>query len=323
MRNQGRTGLIRLIYLVILLPMLFACSDAPQKALKVASNVWPGYEFYYMARDKGYLNPEQVRLVEFSNATDVSHELLNGNVDAALLTLDEAVRLSVLGLKLKVIQVVDFSRGGDVVMAQKSVTKNSSFKNKSVAVEASAVGALMLTAFKEHFKIKDGDLKVEYISVNESKQAYERGSDYIVSFEPYRTQLLNLGAKQIFDTSYVPNLIVDVLVIREDAISTHSEKQFKHVVNAYFRALDEYEASPLESAKILSKRLKISPQEVIESYKGITPAKLSENHALLKGQSPEILHSIEDISDILRNSKLIDGKVNASDMVLADYLPKQ
>ena len=315
--------MIRLICLVVLLPVLFACSDTPQKALKIGSNVWPGYEFYYMARDKGYLNPEQVRLVEFSNATDVSHELLNGHVDGALLTLDEAVRLSVLGLKLKVIQVVDFSRGGDVVMAQKSVTKNSNFKNKSIAVEASAVGALMLTAFKEHFKIKEGDLKVEYISVDESKQAYERGSDFVISFEPYRTQLLNIGAKQVFDTSYVPNLIVDVLVIREDAISRYSEQQFKYVVSAYFRALGEYEANPLESAKILSKRLKITPQEVIASYEGITPAKLSENHALLQGQSPDILHSIEDISDILINSKLINGKVDASTMILADYLPKK
>jgi NitT/TauT family transport system substrate-binding protein len=291
--------------------------------LKIGSNVWPGYEFYYMARDKGYLDPDKVRLVEFSNATDVSRELLNGHVDGALLTLDEAVRLSVLGLKLKVIQIVDFSRGGDVVMAQKKITSNTQFKGKSVAVEGSAVGALMLTAFKEHYKIKDSDLKVEYISVDESEQAFKRGADFIISFEPFRTLLLNLGAKQVFDTSYVPNLIVDVLVVREDAIAKHTEQQFKYLVDAYFRALSEYESSPMDSAKILSKRLKITPQEVIESYEGITPAQLNENHSLLLGESPELLHSIEDISDILRESKLIDGQVKASALILADYLPKK
>ncbi len=314
---------MRLICLLIILPMLLSCSDAPQKVLKIGSNVWPGYEFYYMARDKGYLNPEQVRLVEFSNATDVSQELLNGNIDGALLTLDEAVRLSVLGLNLKVIQVVDFSRGGDVVMGQKEITPNFNFKDKSVAVEASAVGALMLTAFKEHYKIKEDVLKIEYISVDESTQAYKRGSDFIISFEPFRTQLLNLGAKQVFDSSHVPNLIVDVLVIREDVIAKHSEQQFKYLVDAYFRALGEYDANPMDSAKILSKRLKIMPQEVIDSYEGIHPAKLAENFALLQGDGPKILHAIEDISDILRHSKLIEGQVNAKSLVLADYLPKK
>ena len=308
---------------MIILPMLISCSDGPSKVLKIGSNVWPGYEFYYMARDKGYLNPEQVRLVEFSNATDVSQELLNGHVDGALLTLDEAVRLSVLGLNLKVIQVVDFSRGGDVVMGQKEITKNFNFSGKSVAVEASAVGALMLTAFKEHYKIKDNVLNVEYISVDESMQAYKRGSDFIISFEPLRTQLLNLGAKQVFDSSYVPNLIVDVLVIREDVIANHSDQQFKHLVDAYFRALGEYNSSPMDSANILKKRLKITSQEVIDSYEGVHPAKLSENYTLLQGKEPQILHAIEDISDILRSSKLIEGQVNAKSMVLADYLPKK
>ena len=317
-------GSVRKLFLLLLvLPLLFSCSKPPVSVLKIGSNVWPGYEFYYMARDQGYLSPEKVRLVEFSNATDVSDELLNGNIAGALLTLDEAVRLSVTGLKLKVIQVVDFSRGGDVVLAQSSIDAKTNFKNKSIAVEASAVGALMLTAFKEHYKIQDDELTVEYISVDESEKAYERGTDFIISFEPFRTKILNMGGKQVFDTSYVPNLIVDVLVVREDALAKHSQEQFEYVIDAYFKALAEYKGSPMESAKILSKRLQITPQEVIESYEGIAPAELSENHSLLLGEPPGILSSIEDISEILRASNLIDGKVNARSMILADYLPKK
>lgn len=313
----------KLFLLLMVLPLLYSCSKPPASVLKIGSNVWPGYEFYYMARDQGYLSPEKVRLVEFANATDVSDELLNGNIAGALLTLDEAVRLSVTGLKLKVIQVVDFSRGGDVVLAQSSIDANTNFKNKSIAVEASAVGALMLTAFKEHYKIQDDELTVEYISVDESEKAYERGTDFIISFEPFRTKILNMGGKQVFDTSYVPNLIVDVLVVREDALAKHSQEQFEYVIKAYFKALAEYKGSPMASAKILSKRLQITPQEVIESYEGIAPAELSENHSLLLGEPPGILSSIEDISEILRASNLIDGKVNARSMILADYLPKK
>ncbi|MEH6348195.1 MAG: ABC transporter substrate-binding protein [Bermanella sp.] len=313
----------KLFLLLLMLPLLFSCSEAPVSVLKIGSNVWPGYEFYYMARDQGYLSPEKVRLVEFANATDVSDELLNGNIAGALLTLDEAVRLSVTGLKLKVIQVVDFSRGGDVVLAQSGIDANTNFQNKSIAVEASAVGALMLTAFKEHYKIQDDALTVEYISVDESEKAYERGTDFIISFEPFRTKILNMGAKQVFDTSYVPNLIVDVLVVREDALAKHSQEQFEYVIQAYFKALAEYKGSPMASAKILSKRLQITPQEVIESYEGIAPAELSENHSLLLEEPPGILSSIEDISEILRASNLIDGKVNARSMILADYLPKK
>jgi len=297
----------------LVLFVLTACDQREAPPLKIGSNIWPGYEFYYMARDLGHLDPKKVRLVEFSNATDVSHQLVNGSIQAGLLTLDEVIRLKHSGLDLTVVQVVDFSRGGDVVVGRSSL-ENVDWKQATIAVEESAVGALMLWAFAQNIQVPVESLNVQYISVDESVDAYNKGADFVVSFEPFRTLLLNKGAKQVFDSSQVPNLIVDVLAIRNDAIKDH-EQQLRHAIAEYFSALNLYRASPQKYAPLLAKRLQISAEEVQATYDGIVPATLKDNHELMDGNDPKIISSIEVISDVLLKSNLIGSPVKPTSVL--------
>ena len=46
-----------------------SCVDNTVPVLKLGTNVWPGYEPLYLARSKGFLDNEQVHLVEMSSAS--------------------------------------------------------------------------------------------------------------------------------------------------------------------------------------------------------------------------------------------------------------
>lgn len=294
------------------------CSEEASPPLKIGSNIWSGYELYYLARNIGVLDNKQARLVEFANATDVSHQLVNGNIQAGLLTLDEVIRLQQSGLPLKVVHIVDFSRGGDVVMGRKPLVEGESLISKTVAVEGSAVGALMLTSFSKHIDVAIDHLNVQYIRVDDSEKAFNEGADFVVTFEPFRTKLLNLGATQVFDSSYVPNLIVDVFVVREDAMNARTRQQIQHAVNGYYKAKQYFENNKADAAKLMAKRLRITPEEVIGSYEGITLASEQDNERMLSGETPDILDSIQTINDILLSINLISDSVTPRELILSD-----
>lgn len=304
------------ITLMAVLLAALGCSSKDAPPLKIGSNIWPGYELYFLARSLGDLDSKIVRLVEFSNATDVSHQLVNGNLQGALLTLDEAIRLQQSGLNLKVVQIVDFSRGGDVVMAQKALGEREELVGKTIAVEGSAVGALMLSSFAKHVDVPIEYLNAQYISVDESEKAFHSGVDFIITFEPFRTKLVNLGAEQVFDSRSIPNLIVDVLVIREDALSKQSISQIKHAISSFFKAKDYMHSYPKEAAKVLAKRLKITPEEVSSAYDGIGLASLKENYEFLMIQPPTILKTVNEINKILVESKLITEPIDPVSLML-------
>lgn len=311
--------LLRLLVGICLGLGLVACSPTDNTPLKIGSNVWPGYELFYLARSMGELDETQVRMVEFTNSTDVSHQLVNGNLHAALLTLDEAVRLKQSGLDIKVVQIVDFSRGGDVVMGHSSLKSNEDILGKSIAVEASAVGALMLSSFLRHLDIPKEHLNIQYISVDESEKAFKSGVDFVVTFEPFRTYLLNLGAIQVFDSRAIPNLIVDVLVIRDDAIERLYNGQMTHVMEGYLTALDYFKSEPEQASSLIAKRLKITPEEALASYEGIDLATLADSNQLLTGSNPKILNSIDRISEILLEANLITETIEAPSLIIKDY----
>ncbi len=63
------------------LPWLGGCQPTPP--LNVASHVWPGYEFMFLARDQGWFNKQQVQLVETATASDSLRALSEQQVSAA------------------------------------------------------------------------------------------------------------------------------------------------------------------------------------------------------------------------------------------------
>ena len=125
----------------------FFWSDAPnnEQTLSIGTNVWPGYEPLYLARDQGFLPSEKLNLVEYPSATQVIKGFRNGAIQFAALTLDEVLILAENGLNPKVILIMDISDGGDVVLANPRFSSMQQLKGKRIAVESSALGAYVLT----------------------------------------------------------------------------------------------------------------------------------------------------------------------------------
>ena len=298
---------------------MVGCSKK-EPLVKIASNVWPGYELLYLAKEKNYFSENEVKLVEVPSATMCIQSLAAGTVEAAMLTLDEVLTAKAEGLNLKVVAILDLSMGADVVMVNPSIKTLAGLKGKRIGVEQSAVGAVMLNALLEKSNISVKDVNVIYLTVNQHLQAYiDKKVDALVTFEPVRTKLLKTGAKQIFDSSEIPGRIIDVLAVLPHALE-QSPKTLRKIIKGHFKARNYYLTNQKEASNFLSKRLQLKPSEVASSYDGLELPNLKDNHYWLDGEQSLLEKSAIKLNEIMVKAKLLKSDVLVNDLVIAEYL---
>ncbi|HEY9807297.1 MAG TPA: hypothetical protein V6D04_12060, partial [Candidatus Obscuribacterales bacterium] len=73
--------------------VLASCSQN-SPPLRVAVNLWPGYETLYLARSLGYYDNTPIQLVDLPSGAEEVRAFRNHNVEAAAVSLDQALVLA-------------------------------------------------------------------------------------------------------------------------------------------------------------------------------------------------------------------------------------
>ena len=311
----------RYIYITLLLFLLAACDLKPELPLTLGTNVWPGYETFYLARSLGIYQKDTVKLVELPSATEVSHAFNHGLIDVAALTLDEVLVLAQHQTDIRVILVLDVSHGGDVLLARPDIYQLKDIKGKRVAVENTAVGAILLDGALTAANLSVADIDIIPVGVDEHLEAYtHKKIDAVVTFEPVKTQLQKIGAKLLFDSSKIPNRIVDVLVTRQAVIEQHPA-QLKQLLSGYFEALEYFYQYPDDATVRMSPRLMVNPPEANTQFEGLVLSSLDDNIKLLSGTKPQLTLSIVNLVELMLKQKLLAKKVDAKYLIYGGFLP--
>jgi NitT/TauT family transport system substrate-binding protein len=198
---------------------------------------WPGYEPFYLARDIGYLNAKELRLVDYNSSTPLQNDFAQGVIEAATLTLDETVRLAARRSDFRIVLLLDESRGADAIIAQPAFHSLSMLKGKRIGLETSGVGTFLLGRALEKSSMAPGDIQTVSLRFDEQERAFTQGEvDAIASFEPLKSRLTSSGARVVFDSSEIPGEILDVLVVREDVLADR-RSEIREIISVWFRAL--------------------------------------------------------------------------------------
>lgn len=311
-----------MVFIICMLCIGISCTSEPQAPMRVGTNVWPGYEPLYLARNLSYLNEKTVRLVEYQSNTESIRAFHNNIIEAAALTLDEAMLLVQDGLELRIILVMDISDGADVVLGKKGIKSLRDIKGKRIGAEATALGAYMLTRSLQKAGLSLFDVQIVQIPINGHEQAFKEGRvDAVVTFEPVKTKLLNAGANKLFDSSMIPGEIVDVLVVRRDYMERYPER-IHHLLQAWFRALEYMQKNPGDAIKCMAVREGARPEEFAASLKGLHFPDMEENRAMLWNDSPTMLSSAEKLKKIMLDNKLLHKDIDIKPMFSAPSLRK-
>jgi len=296
---------------VLLLSALFllGCSDNKPNPLRLGTNVWLGYEPLFLARSLGYLKNEDIRLVEFMSASEVIRAFTNQSLDAAALTLDEALLLLERGADITVVLVHDISHGADAILAKPDIKAMPSLMGKRIGVEGSALGAFTLARALELHHLALEDIEIIQLEINEHEKAYkEELVDAVVTFEPVRTKLLNAGAHELFSSREIPGEIVDVLVVC-NCVLKQQQGNIQKLINGWFEALEYLDKYPEDATQRMTARLKMSPDQILDSFSGLNLPNREENIRLITGSNPTLLSTAQRLQKIMLANKLLKKNV--------------
>jgi len=299
--------------------LLSACQSENQQLLRIGTNIWPGYEPLYLARQKHQLG-KNIRLIEYPSASEVIRAFRNRSLEAASLTLDEVLSLRESNIPVKIVLVHDVSYGADVMVAKPGIHSVKDLRGKRVGVESGALGAFFLTRALELSGMSLKDINVVNLDANLHEDAFKEGRiDAAVTFEPVRTRLLNQGYEEIFNSRQLPNEILDVLVVHSDIYERYP-KRIRKLLDSWFETVEFLKHHENEAAAMISKRLNLSPQEVINSYQGLVLLSREQNKQLLTGERPKLEASIKNIQRVLEQNHLLIKGGDTKDLIAGDML---
>jgi NitT/TauT family transport system substrate-binding protein len=282
----------------------------PETALRIGTNVWIGSEPLYLARELGRLDPAAVQLVEYPSASEVLRAFRNQAIDGMVISLDELFGLAADGFQPRIILVVDVSHGADVVVGRRGMRTMSDLKGKSVAVESSALGAFVLSRALALNGMQASDVNVVHLESNEQTGAFERGQvDGAVTFDPYRAQFLQAGARTLFDSAQIPGEIVDLLAVRASAIDKEP-KAIQALLAGWFDAIDYMTRNPKDAARQMGIRQQTSGEQFLAAQKGLHVPSRDENLRMLGGTTPELAVTGRRLMSLMVEAKLLRAQLD-------------
>lgn len=291
------------VFLWMALLLLAACQEPP-RPLKVVTNAWPGYQPLYLAQ---YLRAfrTDIDIVQLPSTTEVMRAFRNGSIDVVAVTLDEALLMMSQGEELVVVMALDFSNGADAVLARPEVDSLPALRGRRIGVENTALGAMMLAAMLDHAGLVTADVDVVGLPIDQHAAAFRAGKvDAVVTFEPVRTQLLDEGARVLFDSSVVPDLVVDVLVARHSTLAAR-DRQLHDLVQGYYAARSHMVTQPEQSYTYIAQRQGMAPLELQRAYFGLRLPSLNDNLRWMRGEPSAYTRTLETLYALMQQRQLL------------------
>src|SRR3990167_3412632 len=236
-----------------------SCVSFAATQLNLGTVVWVGYGPFYVAESLDLFKKYglSVKLQVFSDPALIPAALAGGSVQGAMLTYDQVVGQVAKGMAQKVVMPIDYSNGGDAIVATRSITKVSEFKGKKIGFNPLSPSDFLLSYALKVNKLTDKDITAVSMTPETVHAGMASGQLPIgVTYEPSLSQILSQGGGKkfhvVFSSKDAPGLIADVLVFDEKKIAS-MPTEISGVIKGYLDGMAYMKAKPDEAAAIIGK----------------------------------------------------------------------
>ena len=291
-----------------LLGMPRLCTAGSQVGVGVVN--WIGYGPIYCAVANGYYKKygADVKLVTFSDNSLMAGAVEGGEIAATTLTYDQVLTANAKGWKLKVIMPVDYSVGGDAILASSAVHTVKDLKNRRVAFQPLSPSDFLLGYVLAGVGLSEKDIRPvnatpEGVVAVMATTAVDAG----VTYEPSVSTIRKLGDGKLFhvliSSREAKGMITDVLVLKQSTIDSNP-KLGDALVRGTLEGLAFMQSEPAKAAAIIAKTLEVSVADVQAQLPNI--------------ENPTLTH----LGDVFSKSNTLPS-FYASGRIIGDILAKQ
>lgn len=290
----------QLLLFIVLIFSLTSCSSTEPERLKISATTWIGYTPLFYAKEKGWLKPLNIKLLNVSSLSENMYLFEAGNADAYVGTQYEYSLLVKKDPTLMPIMMFDRSYGGDIVMSNTTIEALKNTKETIDAyLELDSINIMILKDFIKRHGLKQD--QINYINMDQASistlqaKAMKRDT-LIVTYIPYDTDLKEGGFVEIASTKKsLDLLVVDALFTTEKTFQEHREQFF---------ALN----------KLVDKALLILENDPKEFYEAIKPYMLELSYEDFKASLSDIVWIHKEISPELKK-RMQEGSFPTRDLI--------
>lgn len=306
------------IFFLMSMSLLFPACMKEKIPIRIGSSLWPGYEFLYLAKEKGYFDDEgvKVELFDFVSLSDSRRAFERGQIDVLAATIVEKLIITNNSFKSpQTFYVVDFSNGADVILGRKPIRSIQELKGRRVGVEPASLDLLTINLALKQNHLNLSDITLVPMAQNGMEDNFDKSLvDALCTYPPTSVRILNKGnANILFNSSQIPGYIVDVLLSDKKFINSRTEDLAK-VIRCFDRALQFAKEYPDEALTVIAEHEQISVKDLRECYLGISVEGLKDQVQYF-GEQGQLLKATGVALDILMQTGVIQKNINVKDVI--------
>lgn len=312
--KRARANTMRWMAMLAAIALLGVAAVLPrggkQGPLKVALDVWPGVETLIAARERGMLPRTRVHLIDMSWPSAMMRALGNEVVDAAVLSLDDVLRLREGGHEVWVVMVMDVSEGADVVIGSEHVASLAELRGKRVGLDLRSSAMVLLQSALTSAKIDDSEVELVPLSPSEAGGALAEGQvDAVVLADPWAMRVQRVGVRRLFDSKQLRIPLYRVLVVSGKAMKEH-QAELRLLLDAHFVIGKELKlAADPEAWEMAQRRERLSLADFQHSLRRVRLLGRDANEHLLK-KDGALAAQAKELEQFMREAGLLEELPN-------------
>src|ERR1700744_489683 len=219
---------------------LMCLSAVHADTIKIGYSDWPGYTVLEVAKQKGWFKDAglDVELVWFEYSPSID-AFAAGKIDGVTIVAGDDMVTGASGAKSKIVCLIDYSEGSDMIVGMPGVDSIKDLKGKKVGVELTLVEhELLLQALKVN-GMSQSDVELVGTATDKTPQALQSGQVAAVgAWYPISGQALKTvpGSKKLFTSADAKGLIFDVIAVSPTSYAAH-KKEWTKITAIYYKCV--------------------------------------------------------------------------------------
>jgi len=312
-----------LLRVMLVLSLLCAICVRASAAVNLGVVNWIGYGPLYCAAANGYFKKygADVHLVTFSDNSLMPGALRGGELDASTLTYDQVILADAKGWGLKVVMPLDYSVGGDAIIASAAVRTIQDLKGRKVAFQPLSPSDFLLGYALAQRGLTKKDLQPVNVTPEAVLATMATGLvDAGVTYQPSVSMILELGGGTryhvLLSSREARGMITDVLAVRDTTIE-HNPTLIAGLIHATLDGLAFMQREPTKAAAVIAKTLGISAAEVASQLPSIENPSLSHLGEVF--HKSDVLPSFHVSGKVIGTILQREGQIEAPPALEATY----
>jgi NitT/TauT family transport system substrate-binding protein len=279
--------------------------------IKLAYSDWPGYTVMEVAKQKGWFKDAglDVELVWFDYLPSIDAFSAN-KVDGVMIVASDALVAGATGGKSKIVGLVDYSEGSDMIVGAPGVESIKDLKGKKIGIEVTLVEHMLLLQALKDNGMTQSDVELINTPTNDTPQVLASGKvSAIGAWYPISGQALKqvANSKPLFTSAQAKGLIYDVIAVNPTSFAKHKDDWTK-IVSIYYKCVD-YLKDPKtqdDAVKIMAAKVGANADDYAKNIPGTHFLTLTEaKTAFKKGPGLDSIYG----SMVIGNKFNMDNKV--------------